>query len=363
MKAARPSRIPTLATFKPRVERQLRTVFADALTAASDIDDSYARLIERVQDQTLRSGKRLRPYLAFVAYAGSGGRETAAFMPVAASLELVHQFLLAHDDIIDRDLVRYGGPNIAGVYEEQFRDLGLEPGEAGHYAGAYALLAGDAAWSLAHRAVLASDFSYTRRTRALDLLERTAFQVIGGQLMDVQNGVPGAPASSYDRLLAISQYKTASYTFQAPLEMGALMAGASAARLAPLLEFGAAAGTAFQLTDDMLGVFGDQAALGKSVLSDMREGKQTMLMHFTFRGATPAQRKTLKSIWGNRSSGTTELEQVQDIVRATKALEKVEALAQDYLDSSLQYLDQSSLSAPAKTELERLAKFAVARKF
>src|SRR5215468_6419238 len=115
MKAPRPSRIPSLASFKPRVDKQLRLIFAGALTAASDIDDGYARLIERIQDQTLRAGKRLRPYVATVAYLGLGGRDTQAFMPVAASLELFHQFLLAHDDIIDRDLVRYGGPNLAGV--------------------------------------------------------------------------------------------------------------------------------------------------------------------------------------------------------------------------------------------------------
>jgi geranylgeranyl diphosphate synthase type I len=197
----------------------------------------------------------------------------------------------------------------------------------------------------------------------MEVLERMVFEVVGGQLMDVQNGIPGATASSQARLLDVSRYKTASYTYQGPLRMGAVLAGASAARLAPLAEFGEAAGIAFQLADDILGVYGDQVALGKSVLSDMREGKQTMLLHFAYRDCTPAQRKALKSSWGNRSATADDLATVQQLFRDTGSLGKVTALADDYLASSLQALDQSALSTPAKAELERMAKFAVSRKF
>jgi geranylgeranyl diphosphate synthase type II len=363
MKSARESRIPSLAAFKPRIDRQLRLLFAEAVTNASDIDEGYARLLGQLQDQTLRSGKRLRPYIAYLAYSGSGGREPALFMPVAASLELLHQFLLVHDDIIDRDLVRYGGPNIAGNNMRQLTDIGLSPSEAYHYGSSFALLAGDAAWALANRAILGSKFSAARRLAVLETVGTMLFEVIGGQLMDVGNGVPGAVPASRERLLSISRYKTASYSFQGPLQVGALLAGASVSQQAKLREFGAAIGTAFQLADDILGIYGDEKALGKSVLSDLREGKQTLLLHYAYLRATPAQAETLRTIWGSRSAAEAELETVRKIMRATGAFDEVTALAEQHLADSLATLEASALSGAAKAELSRLAKFSVSRKY
>jgi geranylgeranyl diphosphate synthase type II len=362
MKAPPKARIPSLAAFKARVDKQLRAIFGAALTEASEIDYSYSRLIEQLQDQTLRAGKRLRPYVAFVAYAGSGGRDTDGFLPVAASLELVHQFLLAHDDIIDRDFIRYGGPNIAGHYVQQFTEMGLPRSDALQYGSSYALLAGDSAWNLAHKSILGSGFSAAKKLRAIETLEAMLFEVLGGQLLDVQNGVPGSVPASSEGIIGVGRHKTASYTFQGPLEVGALLAGAPAQLRAQLREYGAAVGTAFQLADDILGVYGDEQALGKSVLSDMREGKQTLLLYFAYRGATPGQGKTLSRIWGKRAAGEPELVTVREILEVTGALKKSTALAEQKIAEALAVIERTTLSTAARAELVRLASFSLSRK-
>lgn len=359
---------PDPAAFKSALDHELRALFATAITDARAIDPVYAELLEATRDTLLAGGKRLRPYLAYVAYRGLGGTNDAAFTKAATSQELLHHFLLIHDDIIDRDLTRHGGPNVEGLYHDRFLRRGLPPAEALHQAEAFALMAGDAACALGLLAVTDADFDAPTKLAALDAIHRMLFEIMGGQLMDIDSAIsaPGvlATPATPERLLSICHYKTATYSFQTPLQFGVILAGAPAVIQTQLRDFGYHLGVAFQLTDDQLGVYGDQAKLGKPVTSDLREGKQTLLIYHARQSATPAQTRTLDQLWGNPDATAADLATIRELLTATGARAKVADLATSHFEQALAVLPTlltAGLSTPAATELERLAHFCVQR--
>ncbi len=348
------------ASFKQAIDAELTRLFSDAIATAQTIDPAYAQLLIVTRDTLLAGGKRLRPYISHLAYTGLGGTDPRAFTPIAASQELLHHFLLIHDDIIDRDLTRHGGPNVQGNYLEHFTKQGLSAADAMHYAESFALMAGNAACALGLQAVTDAPVDPTRKLEALQCIQRMLFEIMGGELMDVDMAITGRP-SSPERLLAICQYKTASYSFQTPLRLGAILAGASDSTQEQLHHFGHSLGIAFQLADDLLGVYGDEAKLGKPVTSDLREGKQTLLIYYAFELVSPAQAKLLHKHWGNRRAGLPELEQVRDILHDCGAQAKTAALADNHLQDALVILEAIPLSSPVKSELTRLARYSVNR--
>ncbi|HSH31368.1 MAG TPA: polyprenyl synthetase family protein, partial [Candidatus Saccharimonadales bacterium] len=133
----------SLAEVRQEIDQRLEGLFEVKIKQAHGIDPLYGQMLERMALFIRRGGKRMRPYLTYLSYIGCGGSDTAAILDVAASQELYHNFLLIHDDIIDRDLMRYDGPNLSGLYMEKFQKELADLGEARHYADAMAMLAGD----------------------------------------------------------------------------------------------------------------------------------------------------------------------------------------------------------------------------
>ncbi len=349
------------ADFKQAIDQELRNRFATAITNAQAIDGVYASLLEATRDTLLAGGKRLRPYLSYLAYSGLGGADHAAFIAASSSQELLHHFLLIHDDIMDRDFTRHGGPNVEGIYRDRFAAQGLPPADALHHAESYALMAGNATWTLGLQAISEANFDAKTKLQALQCVQTMLFEIMGGQLMDVDSAISGAPATA-ERLLNICHYKTATYSFQTPLQFGAILAGASVDVQNQLRSFGHSLGIAFQLADDLLGVYGDEAKVGKPVTSDMREGKQTLLIFHAFELATPAQAAALRRLWGKRQASLDDLEEIRDILETCGAQAKTSRLAATNLDDSLAILTGIPMSPATRAELARLAHFCVERK-
>jgi geranylgeranyl diphosphate synthase type II len=352
----------SIDNFKPAVDDELKRLTGEAITEAQAIDAAYAELLEVTQTTLLNGGKRLRSYLSYLSYYGLGGLDTDAFMSVAASQELLHHFLLIHDDIIDRDFMRHGMFNVEGTYHDRFVKRGLPPSEALHYAESFALMAGDAASALGLRAITRSGFEGDRRLQALACVQDMLFEIMGGEFMDVDSSISREPVS-VERLLKICHYKTATYSFQTPLQVGAILAGAQPKIQEGLRGFGHSLGIAFQLADDLLGVYGDEAKLGKPIMSDLHEGKQTLLIHYAFELATPTQSQALRRLWGSPEAGMAELADVRQIIHDSGAQNKTAGLASKHLEESLAKLSAIPLSSSAKQELERLARFCVKRKY
>jgi geranylgeranyl diphosphate synthase, type II len=362
MSAQNPLAKPSITNFKQAVDGELKRLTDEAIEGARAIDEAYAELLGVMQGTLLSGGKRLRPYLSHLAYVGLGGKDPEAFVSVAASQELLHHFLLMHDDIIDRDFTRHGVLNVEGTYHERFLQRGFSSGEALHYAESFALMAGDAACALGLQAITQSTFTANRKLQALACVQRMLFEIMGGEFMDVDNALSDQP-SSIERLLSICHYKTATYSFQTPLQLGSILSGARPPVHDQLRRFGHSLGIAFQLADDQLGMFGDEAKLGKPVVSDLREGKQTLLIYYAYELATPAQSRTLRRLWGNAEAGMAELAEVRQIVRDCGAQAKTTKQASMHLQDSLAILKDIPLLPPTRQEIEWIAHFCVNREY
>lgn len=234
----------------PRVEA--------ARALAADVGDS----VDAASRLALRGGKRLRAALAGAAYVASGGDRLEDVVMAGVALELLQTYLLIHDDWMDGDETRRGGPSVHAWLASRFGDGGA----------AAAVLAGDHACALAQEALLEVPLPAERLADAARELARAQQDVVLGQLLDVR-----AAARTRAQVETMHALKTSSYTVRAPLVIGAALAGASAGTRAALERFARPLGVAFQLRDDLLGVFGDPARTGKPAGVDVRRGKMTGL--------------------------------------------------------------------------------------
>lgn len=260
-----------------QVNRVLHDFCKSQIIQAGKIDARYARLWQAIDVYLQAGGKRIRPYLMLLAYEAYGGEVTEGAIKVAAAWELLHACLLIHDDIIDRDLTRHGQPNIAGVYEKLYQaDLG---NETAHYAASAALLAGDVVLAGAHQLVLESGMPAEDIVLVSRQLNDALFSVAGGELLDIEMNMQLVRDANP---LKVAKYKTAQYSFEFPLVCGALLADVPEADIARLRAVSLHLGVAFQLTDDLLGVFGDEQVTGKSAHTDIREKKRTVLLQQAF---------------------------------------------------------------------------------
>ena len=242
-----------------------------------ELDRDHGALLTAL-DLGTSGGKRFRPWLVTTVHEALGGSQPAEIVDaVAAATELLHTAFVVHDDVIDHDDTRRGRPSVPGWFRADAADLGMtEPGQD-TYARAGAILAGDLALSAAVRAVATCGADAATTGRLLDLLDATLHASAAGELADVRlaltDGMPQAQEA-----LAVSEQKTAVYSFVLPLQAGAVLAGADDTTVEVLGRLGRSLGIAFQLSDDLLGVFGDPAATGKDHLGDLREGKRTPLL-------------------------------------------------------------------------------------
>ncbi|TFC52075.1 polyprenyl synthetase family protein [Cryobacterium sp. TMT2-10] len=337
------------------VETELGRFFAAARLRASDYGDHYVALWDCLE-RASTGGKRVRPALVLAAFSGLGGTDLTLATPVAVSFELLHTAFVIHDDVIDRDLARRGVANIAGTFAERAHAHGAED-QADAWAATAAILAGDLALSEAHRALALLPVELELRGRLLDLLDRAVFVSAAGELADVTNTASKHPLS-VDRVVSTLEQKTAVYSFEAPLQAGAVLAGASAEAIDALGAFGRLIGVAFQLTDDILGVFGDPAVTGKSVLTDLREGKQTALIAHA--GTTPAWTGIAPFI-GKADLTEAEAEAVRASIRDCGALQSATELAADHADRAARALDTPAIPAALRALLTTLAGTAVNR--
>ncbi len=208
-------------------------------------------------------------------------RKSVRLVCAQAAVELLHAFLLAHDDIFDRDLVRHGQPSL----HHQFNlDLAcaLSTPELPHIASSLATIGGDIAGMYAFDCLMRTNVPAARIVNAARVLAGVAAETGLGEALDILATVQ--PVAGEDTVTLIQTYKTAKYSFEGPLHIGAILAGASTGQLSALGAIAVPLGIAFQIQDDILGVFGRQDVTGKPVGADIREGKRTLLTEHALAG-------------------------------------------------------------------------------
>ncbi len=257
------------ARVRSQLERRLSPWLEDRIAEARDRGADVGAVAEAIGQLALRGGKRMRPVLLAAAFEACGGdldgaTEAKAVTQAGVALELLQAYLLVHDDWIDGDPIRRGGPSVPAMMRGRFAD---------GRADAMSVLAGDLASAWAQRALLEVPLPPDRVVSAARHLARMQEEVLQGQVLDV-----GGVARDAGEVEAMHALKTASYSVRGPVVMGASLAGAADAQVAALAEFATPLGVAFQLRDDLLGVFGDATTMGKPAGGDLRAGKRTSVV-------------------------------------------------------------------------------------
>ncbi len=321
-----------LADVRTRIDGLLAEWLRPRVVAAAQISDDVGAAAAAVNDLALRGGKRMRAALVaagFEARPTSGVRRWAPCEPAMLAVELLQTYLLIHDDWMDADDVRRGGPTVHVLLREK---LGSEA-----LGAAAAILAGDLASGYAQEALLESDLPAAHVVRAARVFARIQVDVVCGQTAEMCATRPGAIRPSVDTIHAL---KTASYTVTGPLLLGAALAGADDAQAAELERFGRPLGIAFQLRDDLLGVFGDPSATGKPIGNDIRQGKRTALVSEVGDDASAV----LGPAFGNPSATGAEVEAAIRAMEATGARRRVEERVRELCDESRRALDAMTIS-------------------
>jgi geranylgeranyl diphosphate synthase, type I len=316
-----------LRTFSRQVDAAL-TGFLDRqdLRAAPLLDDPaclghWTGLTEDLR-ATLAGGKRIRPLFCHLAWWGAGGSpEDPGIARIGAALELLHAFALVHDDVIDASDTRRGLPTVhhrhAGVHRvERWR------GDPDAYGIAVAILAGDLLLGWCHELLDASGLPPQRLRAGRQVLAEAFHELVLGQYLDVLGQVGGP--SSAGAVDTVNLLKTAKYTVERPLHLGAVLAGADLSDLPAYTAYARPLGQAFQLRDDLLGLFGDPAATGKPVGDDLRSGKATLLMVLARERADRAQAATLAALVGRPDLDVEGVDRLARIVVSTGARAEVE---------------------------------------
>ncbi len=245
-------------------------------------------LFHSIRDFVLRPGKRIRPLLLICSYKGycrKSIRMTPSIYYVSSCIELLHNFMLIHDDIIDRSDLRRGKPTMHKMLEKAAKTP--DPARLGTD---LSIIAGDIVYALAIDAFLSINEDKKRKEKALKYFIQTAVFTAMGEFIDTLHGNRKIPQVTEKDVFLNYSLKTARYTFDCPLVVGAILAGANEQDTRLLSELGLLIGQAFQIQDDIIGVFDTQKNIGKSILSDIAESKKTLLVCHAYRHLKGKQR-------------------------------------------------------------------------
>jgi len=262
-------------------------------------------LFDATRDFVLRPGKRIRPVLFLLGYQGYTKKRpprVPGLFTAAAAIELLHDYMLIHDDVIDKAATRRGKPTLHRVFEKKIRGIGGTPvGES------LAVVAGDILFALAIESFLAVREDPGRKEQALRHFAAAAAYTGTGEFIDILFGHAGLATIRAKDITDTYIFKTAKYTFEGPLLMGAVLAGAPQGELRKLSRLGLAAGQAFQIYDDVLDTFGTQELIGKPVLTDLAESKKTLLVYTAFRRLKGKDKRRFTALFGKKTKTGRDL--------------------------------------------------------
>lgn len=315
-----------LGGFKQRADQRLEELATSwrAETLPGTVRPTPTDMLQALLDLTRRGGKRVRPALAyFAASCFDHALEEPALLDAVLSVEVLQTYLLIHDDVMDDDSERRGGPAVHVMLSELAGDEAT--------GRSLAILAGDLGCALAGKLLLHPGIPPHRARDAAAELFRMQWEVIQGQLLDIVGGA--------DPLL-VHDAKTASYTTRGPVRLGAVLAGATAEQVELLGRYGTPLGQAFQVRDDLLGTFGKAADLGKPVGSDLRAGKRTVLVRQALEGANSQQKECIELVLGRSDAPDDLVLEACRAIEATGAKRQSEKLIDELTNEALGVLDE-----------------------
>lgn len=348
------------------VERELEAFFGDNAASISEIGAPVAEAVGHLRNFVLGGGKRIRPTYGWVGYAAtvgadSSGEDPADVLRAVSALELIQACALVHDDIIDASDTRRGKPTVHRAIAAEHAQRGWH-GDADIYGENVAILIGDLALAWADDMWRYSGVSDEALLRAAEPWRGMRAEVIGGQILDIALEASGS--ESVEMADSVNRYKTAAYTVERPLHLGAALAGADETTIAALRGYGRDIGIAFQLRDDLLGVFGDPEVTGKPAGDDLREGKRTVLYALALQAADasdPAAAEILRAGIGT-ATAPDDIAELARIIESTGAVDVTEERITRLTESGLKHLEDAHITDDAVETLTSLAIKSTARR-
>ena len=394
-----------LIKLKNEVERELNEFFDDKIKQAEKQEKpkEFLEMVKNLKRFTLSGGKRIRPILFYYGYLIAGGEKREDIIKAAISIELIHSYLLIHDDIIDKDDFRHNDLTMHCQYEKEYKnksgknnsrtsslsprcslsaedcsDLRVFSSQSSaerlrrgdkreevlnskHFGASMAIITGDLMSSLGYEILIRSDFPPNLKIKAVEKLNQIILNTITGEAMDVV--LAEYPNANTSDVLKMQRYKTAKYTIEGPLHLGAILAGANEKFLKSISEFAIPLGIAFQIQDDIIGVFGNEKRIGKLVGADIKEGKKTLLSVKVFERANREQLKILSESFGNKNINLSEVNAVREIIKKTGSLEYSLEKVDSLIKLSKKHFEEMKIPEKHKKRLLRLADFMAERKF
>jgi len=349
------------SAFRVRVQAALGDFLDDQAERMSPLGPDAARLLTEAR-ASVSGGKRFRAAFCYWGYHAVAGapddvRADHALVRACAALELLHASALVHDDYMDASDTRRGRPATHRGFADGHREAGWR-GDPEQYGASAAILLGDLLLSWSDEMLRRCGLPVERVVAALDVFDRCRTEVITGQFLDVS--VQARGLADIDAAMTVLRYKSAKYSIERPLHIGATLAGGDAAELARLSPFGLPLGEAFQLRDDLLGVFGDPSATGKPAGDDLVEGKRTVLVALALGGAPAADAARLDASLGTPLTGA-DVAALRRIIDDSGAHEQVERAIADLARTATDALAETDLPPRARDVLLELATAATQR--
>jgi geranylgeranyl diphosphate synthase type I len=348
------------AAFQERVQAALDAFLDGMADRLSPLGPDATRLLDRAR-VSVSGGKRLRASFCYWGFRAvrpqPSAEEEESLLRACASLELLHASALVHDDLMDASDTRRGRPATHRVFSEEHRRHGW-PGSPDQYGAAAAILLGDLLLSWADEMLRHCGLPPTQVAPALDVFDLCRSEVISGQFLDVS--VQARGRADVDAAMTVLRFKSAKYSVERPVHIGAALAGAGDGVVHDLAAFGLPLGEAFQLRDDLLGVFGDPAATGKPAGDDLAEGKRTVLVALAL-DAAPAEQAAELAAGLGRPLDADHVTRLREIIDATGAHRQVEAAIAALTERAREALDRAPIDARASDALRALAAAATDR--
>lgn len=351
--AANSSRVDWEA-FQEHVKASLSDYFSAQKMRAGAYSPAFAELWDHIAASTM-GGKWMRPKLLYLTYHAYAGQDWQACSDLAAAYEMLHAALLVHDDVIDRDFIRRGSATLGAVYRDVAVAQGHDREMADHAGFSAAIIAGDLLLTGSLCLAGSATPGHPQAGAILATVHEAIFASAAGELDDLLFSL-GSVSPGMSDVLHMERLKTAVYSFEMPLRAGALLAGASAGSADALAAVGRDIGVAYQVVDDILGTFGQETVTGKSVESDLREGKRTILTTFA------QDSSEFSSVLTAFRSGKVQVEDVRKVLDGLGAQEFALNLAQSLVSDALDKAQQLELPEFLLRELADICDYVLARR-
>lgn len=342
-----------LETYQKKVDKEISTFMSKKEKEGKQISEECEEMARLLKEFAERSGKRIRPVLVVFGYKACGGENEKEILKASIAIELIHAYLLIHDDIMDKSETRRGRP----AFHKEYENLFLKKYGKGKewQAVSAAVIGGDIIEAFAAQAIAETDFDSEKKSGFMTKLNEINANTGYGQLLDME--LEMKENASEEEVETVHLLKTAKYTIEGPLLLGAILAGASKEQLEELSRYAIPVGKAFQMQDDILGLFGSEKKTGKPVDSDIKEGKKTHLVLNAMKKAGEEEKRVISEALGNQNLTKEEFEKAREIIKNMGALDYTRKKAKEYAKEGMGLLENSSLEEEGREFLQGMAQY------